>query len=84
MKLISECNYPEFLSAVQRCHGDVWFVTTEGDRLNMKSTLCSLIFLSSIVGHPAVSSGELIASNPGDLEILGDFLQSDSFPQSGK
>ena len=44
MKLKSDADTISFLNAVKACAGDVCFVTSEGDRLNLKSILsCYLL-----------------------------------------
>mgnify|MGYP001118793782 CR=1 FL=1 len=44
MKLKSDADTISFLNAVKACAGEVYFVTSEGDRLNLKSILsCYLL-----------------------------------------
>ena len=39
----------EFLAEIDKCEGDVFLVTDEGDRLNLKSKLCQLIGLTKLI-----------------------------------
>ena len=38
----------EFLDVLDTCEGNVYLVTNEGDRLNLKSKLCQLIGLTKL------------------------------------
>jgi len=41
----------EFLDVLDTCEGNVYLVTHEGDRLNLKSRLCRLLGLAKLVGN---------------------------------
>ena len=41
----------EFNEVLAACKGDVFMVTPEGDRLNLKSRLCQLIGFTSLMGR---------------------------------
>ena len=47
-------NLKEFLDAIDHCKGDVFLETEEGDSLNLKSKLCQIIGLSSILSNPEI------------------------------
>ena len=40
---LHDVDVPEFLKTLDACQGDVFLVTREGDRLNLKSKLCHFI-----------------------------------------
>ena len=82
MKLKPKCKYSDFLRTVHRCRGEVWYITPEHDRLNMKSTLCNLVFLSAIATRPAALQGELETEMPEDLALLSPFLQEAQEPET--
>ncbi|MDE6168134.1 MAG: hypothetical protein K2G28_06715 [Acetatifactor sp.] len=69
MKLKSNVNVPDFLQAVQACAGEVYFITPEGDHLNLKSALSQFIFTAVIAGQLQKLDGCITAQNPQD-EIL--------------
>lgn len=72
MKLRTDIDHARFLQAVQTCRGEVWFLTAEGDRLNLKSALSQMIFAVAAVGIPG--SGEVICEQSTDLVLLQDYL----------
>ena len=55
----------EFNEVLAACKGDVFMVTPEGDRLNLKSRLCQLIGFTKLIspfGAPA-SAGAFLCPN---------------------
>ena len=63
-----------FFKSVGECLGRVELVTSEGDRLNLKSTLCQYIALTQMFKDARMSGVELVVSNPEDYEKLREFL----------
>ena len=39
----------KFLELLESCQGNVWLITREGDRLNLKSKLCQLVGLTRLI-----------------------------------
>ncbi|MBD5549745.1 MAG: hypothetical protein HDQ96_01010 [Lachnospiraceae bacterium] len=70
MKLKPDINVPDFLQAVQSCVGEVFFITSEGDHLNMKSTLSQFIFTAVIAGRLQNLDGRITVRNPQDESLL--------------
>ena len=63
-----------FFDAVNKCHGAVELLTAEGDRLNLKSTLCQYIALTQMFKEARIDDVELIVSEPEDVARLLEFL----------
>lgn len=63
-----------FFEAIGACKGTVELWTGEGDRLNLKSTLCQYIALTQMFQDERIASVELVLSDPGDEEKLREFL----------
>ena len=63
----------EFLSVVDTCEGDVFLVTDEGDRLNLKSKLCQLIGLTRLIEGGQITNAHLECQNPEDESRLFRF-----------
>ena len=40
---LHDIDVTEFLAVLDTCEGNVFLVTNEGDRLNLKSKLCQLV-----------------------------------------
>lgn len=63
-----------FFRAVNACRGRVELVTEEGDRLNLRSTLCQYIALTQMFQDKRVGGIELVLSDPADYETLRGYL----------
>ena len=66
-----------FFKAVSACRGRVELVTGEGDRLNLKSTLCQYIALTQMFQDARMTDVELVVSDPDDYENLREYLVTD-------
>lgn len=73
MKLNPNVNVPSFLKAVQACDGEVYFVTPEGDRLSLKSTLTQFVFTTVISNKLQNMNGSILLQNPEDAVWLQDY-----------
>lgn len=64
-----------FFNAVNECKGTVELVTSDGDRLNLKSRLCKYIAFAKIVaGDNSIPEMEIIASDFEDRIRLLVFM----------
>lgn len=66
-----------FFAAVNECRGRVELLTSEGDRLNLKSALCQYIALTQMFQDQKIEGVELGLSDPLDYAILAEFLIPD-------
>lgn len=66
-------NLKEFLDAIDHCKGDVFLETEEGDSLNLKSKLCQIIGLSSILSNPEIGEATIRCTDPSDETMLFRF-----------
>lgn len=73
MKLKTDADLVDFIHAVKTCKSDVCFVTKEGDRLNLKSTLCQYLFVA-LVSSPELLYNGLITCEAEDLPLIQDYL----------
>ncbi len=74
MKITNIAEPRPFFAAVNACPGRVELVTQEGDRLNLKSTLCQYIALTQMFQDERITCVELVVSNPADFERLRPYL----------
>lgn len=74
MKITNINNPKQFFQAVSACRGRVELGTSEGDRLNLKSTLCQYIALTQMFQDESIDDVELLISEPSDLERLKPYL----------
>ena len=74
MKIKNINNPQRFFEVLNECHGRVELITSEGDRLNLKSTLCQYIALTQMFQDGRVEGVELALSNSEDLATLAPFV----------
>lgn len=72
VKNISDVN--KFFEVLGKCKGKVEMITSEGDRLNMKSKLCQYIMLTKAFSEAKIDEMEIIAYEPEDVNLLLDYL----------
>ncbi len=63
----------EFLDVLDTCEGNVYLVTNEGDRLNLKSKLCQLIGLTKLVEGGRIAVASIFCGNKDDESKLFRF-----------
>lgn len=64
----------KFFELLKDCKGKVELVTSEGDRLNLKSTLCQYIALTQMFKDAQIDELDLIVSEPEDMNLLLNYL----------
>ena len=69
MKITNITNPKRFFEALDQCKGRVELVTSEGDRLNLKSKLCQYIALTQMF-----TEAKIVVSEPEDIDLLKTFL----------
>lgn len=74
MRITNITNPQRFFEVLNECKGRVELVTNEGDRLNLKSTLCQYIALTQMFKEARIDDVELIVSEPEDVARLLEFL----------
>ena len=68
----------EFLNVLDTCKGNVYLVTHEGDKINLKSKLSQLLGLTRLIEGGKITEACLICDNPADesklfrLNMFGD------------
>lgn len=68
----------QFLAVLDTCEGNVYLVTGEGDRLNLKSKLSQLIGLTKLIEGGKITEASVLCDNVRDecklfrLNTFGD------------
>lgn len=70
---IHDIDFDEFIKAVDACKGDVFLETADGDVLNLKSKLCQMLGLTTILKGASISEATLRCENPEDESLLFRF-----------
>ena len=63
----------EFVSVLEQCEGNIFLVTKEGDRLNLKSKLCQIIGLTKLIKGGEIAEAYIVCENPNDERKLFRF-----------
>ena len=75
MKVKNIKNPQEFMEVIDKCSGKVELLTTEGDRLNLKSKLCQYISLTSIFTSASkIEELEIVAYEPEDTQRILEYI----------
>lgn len=60
----------DFLEIIDACKGNLYLVTEEGDKLNLKSKLSQLIGLSNLIEGGLIPTAALVAESVEDESTL--------------
>ena len=63
----------EFLAVLDTCEGNVFLVTNEGDRLNLKSKLSQLLGLTKLIEGGKIAEASIFCDNKNDETKLFRF-----------
>jgi len=63
-----------FLKTVDECKGNIELITSEGDRLNLRSKLCQYVSLTKIFAEAKIDEITIAVSDPDDVGRLLQYL----------
>lgn len=63
---VNDIDLKEFNKVLTSCKGDMFMVTKEGDRLNLKSKLCQLIGFTNLIEGGHIANATLECTDPED------------------
>ncbi len=70
---IRNVDFEDFIKALDSCKGDVFLETPDGDCLNLKSKLCQIMGIATILSGATVSEATVRCTNPDDESLLFRF-----------
>jgi hypothetical protein len=70
---LHDIDVTKFLAVLDTCEGNVYLVTSEGDRLNLKSKLCQLVGLTKLIEGGRIAEASIICDNKNDESKLFRF-----------
>lgn len=70
---VHDVDVQAFFAEIDTCEGDVFLVTDEGDRLNLKSKLCQLIGFTKLIEGGKISNAHIECQKPEDETKLFRF-----------
>ena len=74
-------DFDDFIKTVEKCQGDVYLETSDGDVLNLKSKLCQMLGISTILANTEISEATVRCSNINDETLLFRFNLYGEKPQ---
>jgi hypothetical protein len=75
MHLKSDVKLVDLISQSKLCKEDVFFKTEEGDVLNLKSLLSSLLLQTLATDRSLLVRGKIACMNDDDYKILSEYLE---------
>ena len=70
---LHDVDVAQFLAVLDTCEGNVFLVTSEGDRLNLKSKLCQIVGLTKLIEGGKIAEASIICENKNDESKLFRF-----------
>lgn len=75
MKIYNINDVENFLDIIKKCKGSVELVSSQGDRLNLKSELTKYLAISKLFHDDTfINEMELVASDPEDVQTLINYM----------
>lgn len=71
--VMHDIDMADFIQTLDKCKGDVFLETAEGDVLNLKSKLCQMIGVTNIMKGAVIKEATLRCTNPEDESLLFRF-----------
>ena len=83
---LHDIDVPEFLKVLDSCKGEVYLMTRDGDRLNLKSKLSQLVGLPALIEGGKIAEAFIMCEKEEDESKLFRFnlYKDDSFWESEK
>ena len=70
---LHDIDVPGFLAVLDKCVGNVYLMTLDGDKLNLKSKLCQLVGLTRLIEGGKIAEAFVICDNEEDESKLFRF-----------
>ena len=65
-----DINVSEFLAVLDTCEGNVYLVTKDGDKLNLRSKLSQLVGLTQLIEGGRIAEASIVCENKTDESKL--------------
>ncbi|MDF2989255.1 MAG: hypothetical protein K0R50_4765 [Eubacterium sp.] len=76
MKIMNITDVEEFFKVIDSCKGKVELVSTEGDRINLKSKLSQFISIAQLLSPSIIDELEILAYEPEDVNTLIQYMMN--------
>lgn len=71
--VMHDIDIADFIQTLDKCRGDVFLETEEGDVLNLKSKLCQMIGVANIMKDAIIKEVTIRCADPADESLLFRF-----------
>lgn len=71
--VMHDIDMADFMQTLDKCQGDVFLETSEGDVLNLKSKLCQMMGIANIMRGAIIQEATIRCANPEDESLLFRF-----------
>ena len=78
---IHNVDFEDLIKVIKKCKGDVYLETSDGDSLNLKSRLCQMLGLSTILANTEVEEAWVRCTNKDDETMLFRFNLYGEMPE---
>ena len=68
--VMHDIDIADFIQTLDKCRGDVFLETDEGDVLNLKSKLCQIIGLTTILNNAEIGEATIRCTDQDDETML--------------
>lgn len=70
---LHDVDVPELLKILESCEGEVYLMTRDGNRLNLKSKLCQLVGLTALIEGGKIAEAFIMCEKEEDERKLFRF-----------
>lgn len=70
---LHDINVPAFLKVLDKCKGNVYLMSEDGDKLNLKSKLCQIYGLTKLIEGGKIAEAYVICDDADDESMLFRF-----------
>lgn len=70
---LHDVDVPSFLKLLDSCEGEVYLMTRDGNRLNLKSKLCQLVGLTTLIEGGKIAEAFVMCEKEADESKLFRF-----------
>ena len=74
IKITNITDVDSFFKTVDQCKGEIELITSEGDKLNLRSKLCQYVSLTKIFSDAKIDEITIAVADPSDVELLLKYL----------
>ncbi len=75
MRLKEGIDVNDFLAAAEKCTGQVFFHTTDGSILNLRSMLSHYVLVSILCNKSVLEDSQVVCTQDDDYQLLQNYLE---------